>query len=78
MSKKLKKAYFTQNHLKGKMFKEFWNYCKPYFTNNINNTCNDKNVILIQNEQILQNDSKTSKTFNNYFLTITDEFGNFD
>ena len=33
LNKKLKEAYFKGKLPKGKDIKDFWNFCKPYFTN---------------------------------------------
>ena len=32
---KLKKAYFKEKLPKGKDVKDFWNFCKPYFTKRV-------------------------------------------
>ena len=73
LNNKLKKAYFKEKLPKGKNVKDFWNFCKPYFTNK--GLCNDKRVILVEREEVLRKDSKISGTFNNYFVNITDELG---
>ena len=51
--------------------KDFWNFCKPYFTNK--GVCNDKKIILVEKEEVLRKDSKISDTFNEYFVNISDE-----
>ena len=56
--------------------KDFWNFCKPYFTNK--GVCNDKKIILVEKEEVLRKDSKISDTVNNYFVNITDELGIYD
>ena len=73
LNKKLKKAYFKEKLPKRKDVKDFWNFCKPYFTNN--GVCNDKKVILVEKEEVLRKDSKISDRFNNYSVIITDELG---
>ena len=73
LNKKLKKAYFKEKLPKGKDVKDFWNFCKPYFTNK--GVCNDEKIILVEKEEVLRKDSKISDTFNNYFVNITDELG---
>ena len=56
---------------------DFWNYCKPYFTNK--GICNDNRIILVENEKkTLNKDSDISETFNNYFVNITKDLGEFD
>ena len=35
--------------------------------------CNDEEIILVEKDEVLRKDSKVSDTFNNYFLSITDE-----
>ena len=73
LNKKLKKAYFKEKLPNGKDVKDFWNFCKPYFTNK--GVCNDEKIILVEKEEVLRKDSKISDTFNNYFVNITDELG---
>ena len=73
LNKKLKKAYFKEKLPKGKDVKDFWNFCKPYFTNK--GVCNEEKIILVEKEEVLRKDSKISDTFNNYFVNITDELG---
>ena len=75
LNKKLKKAYFKEKLPKGKDVKDFWNFCKPYFTNK--GFCNDEKIILVEKEEVLRKDSKISDTFTNYFVNITDELGIF-
>ena len=69
LNKKLKKAYFKAKIPKGKDVKDFWNLCKPYFTNK--GVCNNGKIFLFEKEEILRKDSKISKTFNNFFGNIT-------
>ena len=66
---KLKKTYFKEKLPKGNNAKDFWNYCKPYFTNK--GICNDGRIILSENDKILNKDSDVSETFSNNFVTIT-------
>ena len=62
----------TQWTVKGKDVKDFWNFCKPYFTNK--GVCNDEKIV-VEKEEILRKDSKIFDTFNSYFVNITDELG---
>ena len=71
--KKLKKPYFKEKLPKGKDVKDFWNFCKPYFTNKI--VCNNEKIILVEKEKLLRKDSKISDTVNNYFVNLTEELG---
>ena len=73
INKKLKKAYFKEKLPKGKDVKNFWNFCKPYFTNK--GVGNAEKMILVEKEKVLRKGSKISHTFNNYFVNITDELG---
>ena len=61
---------------KGNNVMDFWNYCKPYFTNK--GICSDDGIILVENDKILNKDSNISETFNNYFVNITKDLGIFD
>ena len=76
LNNKLKKTYFKEKLPKGNNVKDFWNYCKPYFTNK--GICNDDRIILVENDKILNRDSDISETFNNYFVNITKDLGIFD
>ena len=73
LNNKLKKAYFKENLPKGNNVKDFWNFCKPYFTNN--GICNDDRIILVEKDKILNKDSDISETFNNSFVNITKDLG---
>ena len=61
---------------KGNNVMDFWNYCKPCFTNK--GICSDDGIILVENDKILNKDSNISETFNNYFVNITKDLGIFD
>ena len=76
LNNKLKKTYFKEKLPKGNNVKDFWNYCKPYFTNK--SISNDDRIILVENDKILNKDSDISETFNNYFVNITNDLGIFD
>ena len=76
LNNKLKKTYFKQKLPKGNNVKDFWNYCKPYFTNK--GICNDDRIILVEKNEILNKDSDISETFNKYFVNITKDIGIFD
>ena len=78
-NKELNKAYFKEKLPKGKDVKDFWNFCKPYFTNN--GVCNDEKLILVEKEQVLRKDSNVSlkiNGFNKYpsIKTIKEKFRN--
>ena len=76
LNNKLKKTYFKEKLPKGNNVKDFWNYCKPYFTNK--GICNDDRIKLVENDKILGKDSDISETFHNYFVNITKDLGIFD
>ena len=70
LTNKLKKTYFKEKLLKGNNVKDFWNYCKPSFTNK--GICNDDRIILVENDKKnLNKDSDIFETFNTYFVDIT-------
>ena len=68
LNNKLKKTYFKEKLRKENNVKDFWNYCKPYFTNK--GICNDDRIILVENDKILNKDSDISETFNNFFVNV--------
>ena len=53
--------------------KEFWAFCKPFFTNKC---CSNEIVSLLENDAIVQEDSNVADIFNNYFNTITSALNN--
>ena len=44
----IKKAYFKEKLSKGKDVKDYWKFCKPYFTNK--SVFNDEKIILVEKE----------------------------
>ena len=76
LNNNFKKTYFKEKLPTGNNVKDFWNYCKPYFTNK--GICNDDRIILVENDKIINKDSAISETFNNYFVNITKDLGIFD
>ena len=60
LNNKPKKTYFKEKLPKGNNVKDFWNYCKPYFTNK--GICNDDRIILVENDKILNKDSEFLKS----------------
>ena len=71
LNKSLEKVYFKEKIPKGENVKDFWNYCKPYFTSKV--ICNDELIILVENDKSLRKNAKICRTFNDYFVSITDE-----
>ena len=67
---------FLRKLLKENNVKDFWNYCKPYFTSK--GICNDDRIILVENDKVLNKDSDISETFNKYFVNITKDLGIFN
>ena len=63
------KTFSKEKLPKGNNVKDFWNYCKRYFTNQ--GICNDGRIILAKNDKLLNKDSDMSQTFSNYFVNIT-------
>ena len=76
INNKINKIYFKEKLPKGNNVKDFWNYCKPYFTNK--GICNDDRIIFVENDKILKKDTDISETFNNYFVNIKKNLGIFD
>ena len=76
LNNKLKKTYFKEKLPKGNDAKDFWNYCKLYFTNK--GICNDDRIIIVENDKILNKDSDISETFSNYSVNITKDLGILD
>ena len=61
LNKTRKKAYFKEKPLEGEDVKDFWNFCKPYFTNE--GVCNYEKITLVEKEEVLRKDSN--------FLTLS-------
>ena len=48
---------------------EFWNICKPFFSNKGNNV--NERIILVEEETVIANDEELAVIFNQYFNTTT-------
>ena len=53
--------------------KDFWNFCKPYFTSK--RIFNNNKITLVENNKVLMKNPQISETFNNYFVNKTEELG---
>ena len=56
--------------------KPFWKNCKPYFSNK--HSFGDSKIALIKSGEILTENMKIVKTFNSYFVSVTDSLELFD
>ena len=75
LNKKFKKEYFD-NIEDNTDSKNFWNKCKPYFSNKYNNS--DSKILLIENEEIINESAKVANVFNSYFESITESLDLFN
>ena len=69
LNKQFKKEYFD-NIEDNTDSKNFWNKCKPYFSNKYNNS--DSKILLIETEEIINESAKVANVFNSYFESITE------
>ena len=70
MNKQLKKLFFSNISSKGtKGPKSFWKVCKPLFSQKV--SLLDERVSLIESDHVINDDSKVTEIFNNYFVNIT-------
>ena len=49
LSRKVMKEYFQKHMLRGASSKNFWKFCKPFFSNKTNNF--DDKIILVEKEK---------------------------
>ena len=69
LSQKTKKDYF-RNIPNDSSSKNFWKFCKHFFTNQITNF--DDKVMLVENEKALFKNDEIAYLFNTYFNDITE------
>ena len=69
-NRKDKKSYFLKLE-KERMNKDFWNTVKPLFSKKAENNVKQK-ILLLEDNDICNEDSKIADIFNNYFNRITD------
>ena len=69
LSRKVKKEYFQKHMPHGASSKNFWKFCKPFFSNKTNNF--DDKIILVEKGVVSKNE-KIATHFNNYFNDITE------
>ena len=54
----------------GASSKNFWKFCKPFFSNKTNNF--DDKIILVEKGEVVSKNEKIATHFNNYFNDITE------
>ena len=70
INRKAKKTFFDSANIDSSHgSKEFWNICKPFFSNKGNNV--NERIILVEEETVIANDEELAVIFNQYFNTIT-------
>ena len=70
LNKKVKKEYFQKHMSHGASSKHFWEFGKPFFSNQTNN-CDDK-IILVEKGEVVSKNEEIATHFNNYFNDITE------
>ena len=70
-----KREYFDKLNVKTTT-KPFWKTCKPYFSNKHSHGCSK--IALIENDRIIFENNKITKTFNTYFESVTDSLNLFE
>ena len=69
LSRKVKTEYFQNHMLHGASSKNFWTFCKPFFSNKTTNF--DDKIILGEKGEVLSKNEEIATHFNNYFNNIT-------
>ena len=69
LSRKVKKEYFQKHMPHGASSKNFWKFCKPFFSNKTNNF--DDKIILVEKEEVVSKNEEIATDFNYYFNDIT-------
>ena len=69
LNQQSKKQFFSNIKTdKTKNCKTFWTSCKPFFSNKC---CSKETISLIENNAVIQDETKVADIFNKYFNTIT-------
>ena len=53
----------------GESFKNFWKFCKPFFSNKTTNF--DDKIILVEKGEVVSKNEEIATHFNNYFNGMT-------
>ena len=69
LSRKVKTEYFQKHMPHGASTKNFWKFCKPFFSNKTTNF-HDK-IILVEKGEAVSKNEEIATHFNNYFNYIT-------
>ena len=69
LSRKVKKNYFQKHMSHGPSSKNFWKFCKPFFTNQITHSA-DK-IMQVEKEKVVSTNEEIVYLFNTYFSAIT-------
>ena len=69
LSRKVKTEYFQKHIPHGASSKNFWKFCKPFFSNKTTNF--DDKIILVENREVVSKNEKIATHFNNYFNDMT-------
>ena len=70
LSRKVKKEYFQKHMPHGASSKNFWKFCKPFFSDKTNNL--DDKIILVEKGEVVSKNEKIATHLNNYFNDITE------
>ena len=57
------------NKPKGTKCKDFWNYCRPYFSNK--NFKSTESILLLENDKVISNEVEVANSINTHFTNIT-------
>ena len=68
LSRKVKE-YFQKHMPHGASSRNFWKFCKPFFSNKANNF--DDKIILLEKGEVVSKNEEIATHFNNYFNDIT-------
>ena len=75
LNKQFKKEYFD-NIEANTDSRNFWNKCKPYFSNKYDT--GDSKILLIENEEIINESTEVANVFNSYFESVTESLNLFN
>ena len=69
LRRKVKKKYFQKHMPHGASSKNFWKFCKPFFSNKTTNF--DDKIILVEKGEVVSKNEEIATHFNSYFNNIT-------
>ena len=69
LNRKEKKSHFSNIQPTGTTCKDFWNFCKPYFSDKAGKP--EERILLVNDKKLVTNNRDVANAFNTFFTNIT-------